>query len=149
MKQTKFANFHCSVPIITVSVDSSFQVEFFFQDLNMENMLRNSFSNQAFELYILKFGSQNKSLDPLRPKFGTWGGLLMMSNPDYSGLCPPICSLQFSGQKISSSAPPWSALPVQGDHQHFHRCNRCIDWNNKKTLQELRMLSPLFFMQGS
>ena len=86
MKQTKFANFHCSVPIITVSVVSSFQVEFFFQDLNMENILRNSFSNQDFEMCILKFGSQNKSLDPVRPKFGTWGGRLMRSNSDYSGL---------------------------------------------------------------
>ena len=52
MKQTKFANFHCSVPIITVSVICSFQVEFFFQDLNMENILRNSFLNQDFEMCI-------------------------------------------------------------------------------------------------
>ena len=58
MEQTTFANFRCGVPIITVSVICSFQVEFFFQDLNMENILRNSFSNQDFEMCILKFGSQ-------------------------------------------------------------------------------------------
>ena len=65
MKQTKFANFHCSVPIITVSVICSFQVEFV-------EVLRNSFLNQDFEMCILKFGSQktkvwilcDQSLDP-------------------------------------------------------------------------------------
>ena len=38
---------------------------------------------------------------------------------------------------ISFSAPPWSAFPVQGDHQHFHRCiwrnHLCTDsWNNNR-----------------
>ena len=58
MELTKFGNFHCSVPIITVSVICSFQGELCFQDLYMENILRNSFSNQDFEMCILKFGSQ-------------------------------------------------------------------------------------------
>ena len=77
MKQTKFANFNCSVPIITVSDICSFQVEFFFQDLYMESILehfRNSFFNQDFKM------------DLVRPKFGSWWGQLMRRNPYYSGL---------------------------------------------------------------
>ena len=63
-----------------------FKLNFSFRISIFENILRNSFSNQDFEMCILKFGSQNKSLDPVRPKFGTWGGRLMRSNSDYSGL---------------------------------------------------------------
>ena len=50
----------------------------------MENILRNSFSNQDFEMGVWipkqKFGSGY----PVRPKFGDWGGRLMRSDPDYS-----------------------------------------------------------------
>ena len=73
MKQTKFANFNCSVPIITVSDICSFQVECFFQDLYMESILehfRNSFFNQDFKM------------DPVRPKFGSWWGEIRIT-PDY------------------------------------------------------------------
>ena len=45
----------------------------------MENILRNTFVKQDFEMCILKFGSGATKVCIL-------GGQLMRSNPDYSGL---------------------------------------------------------------
>ena len=82
MEQTKFANFHCSAPIITVSVFCSFQVKFNSGSLYGEHFEKQIFK-QGFEMcldlrkkvWILC----DQNLDP-------GGGQLMRSNPDYSRL---------------------------------------------------------------